>query len=93
MNNSVFIIFALSLLFFPSAYADGPYHAPDMGNMSIGIPESPNPLPHQDTQKAIMQSNSHSDATIMQNQARQPMGRRLEGSGMQNGMNSSMGVR
>lgn len=93
MKNRGYIVLALSILSIPLSYADGSQNMPAMGNMSVGIPAPPNPLPHQDTQKAIMQSNSQSDATIMQNQAQQRMGRRMEGSGMQNGMNSSMGAR
>lgn len=94
MKNTSYLIIALAFSLLSSAgHADGPASIPTMGNMSVGIPAPPNPLPHQDTQKAIMQSNSQSISTIMQNQAQQQMGRRMEGSGMQNGMNSSMGAR
>ncbi len=94
MKNKSCLIIALALSLLSSlSYADGTQAMPVMGNRSVGIPAPPNPLPHQDTQKAIMQSNSQSDATIMRNQAQQRTGRRMEGSGMQNGMNSSMGAR
>ena len=93
MKNPGYIVLALSFCSIPLGYADGPQTMPVMGNMPVGIPQSPNPLPHQDTQKAIMQSGSQSDATIKQNQIRQRMGRRMESGGMQNGMNSSMGAR
>ncbi|MHB0989757.1 MAG: hypothetical protein ACYC3O_05315 [Burkholderiales bacterium] len=94
MKNRSYLIIALALALLSSlSYADGIQAMPVMGNRSVGIPAPPNPLPHQDTQKAIMQSYSQSDATIMRNQAQQRTGRRMEGSGMQNGMNSSMGAR
>lgn len=93
MKNPGYIVLALFIFSMPLSYADGPPSMPTLGNMSVGIPAPPNPLPHQDTQKAIMQSNSQSDATIMQDRAQQRIGRRMEGGGMQNGMNSSMGAR
>ncbi|MHB1678015.1 MAG: hypothetical protein ACYCSS_10845 [Sulfuriferula sp.] len=93
MKKSGFMFFVLTVLSIPASYADGPQGVPNMGNMSVGMPSSPNTLPQQNTQKAIMQSNSHSYTTIMQDKAQERMGRRMDGSGMQNGMNSSMGAR
>ena len=93
MKKSACIVLVLTVFSIPVTYADTLPAAPGMGNRSVGLSDPPNPLPHQDAEQAIRQSNSYGNARIMQDKAHSPRGGRMEGTGMQNGMNSSMGVR